>query len=203
MGIVVDLIILSVILLSTFLAYKKGLVALAIQLCAFVIAIIITFVLYQPVSNLVINATSIDETIENAIYEKADDILKEESSNNEVTSTITEAAKENMLPETARTLSINIVRAGVAIILFILVKIALKFVTALANLITKLPIINQFNKAGGLIYGLLRGFLIIYVALLIANVPGQISPNNTVNKSIDESYLGKTMYENNILNVLF
>ena len=76
MGVIVDLIIIAIVALSTYLAYKKGLVALAIKLCAVVISIVITLLLYKPVSNLIINTTSIDETIQNAILEKATDILR-------------------------------------------------------------------------------------------------------------------------------
>lgn len=203
MGIVVDLIIVAIIVLSTFLAYKKGLVKLAIGLFSFIIAIVVTVILYQPISNLVINVTNIDETIENAIYEKANDIMKENETENELTNQIIETTKNEMLPETARSLAINIVTGGVIIILLVAIKIVLRFITALADSIAKLPIINQINKAGGLVYGLLRGILIIYVALLILTISGQINPNNTVNQSVDQSYLGKTMYQNNILKVLF
>ena len=42
MGVIVDLIIIAIVALSTYLAYKKGLVALAIKLCAVVISIVIT-----------------------------------------------------------------------------------------------------------------------------------------------------------------
>ena len=59
MGVIVDLIIIAIVALSTYLAYKKGLVALAIKLCAVVISIVITLLLYKPVSNLIINTTSI------------------------------------------------------------------------------------------------------------------------------------------------
>ena len=77
------------------------------------------------------------------------------------------------------------------IALYILAKIALRFVTALADLIAKLPILNQFNKAGGLIYGAIRGLLIIYVALLIVNFAGQVNPQNTVNSEV----YGKIIFE--------
>lgn len=203
MGIIVDLIIVAIIVLSTFLAYRKGLIKLAIELCAFVIAIVVTFILYQPISNLVINTTNIDETIENTIYEKANDIMEENKKEEELTNQIIETTKNEMLPETARTLAINIVTGGVIIILFVAIKIALRFISAIADAIAKLPIINQLNKAGGMVYGLLRGFLIIYVTLLILVIPGQIDPNNVVNKSVEQSFLGKTMYQNNILNVFF
>ena len=78
MGVIVDLIIIAIVALSTYLAYKKGLVALAIKLCAVVISIVITLLLYKPVSNLIINTTSIDETIQNAILEKATDVIRQE-----------------------------------------------------------------------------------------------------------------------------
>lgn len=203
MGIIVDLIIVAIVVLSTFLAYQKGLVKLAIGLCTFAIAIVLTFIFYLPISNLVINTTGIDEAIENTIYEKANEIMKENKSEDELTNQMIETTKNEMLPETARNLAINIVRGGVIIILFIAIKIALKFVSMLADVIAKLPILEQLNKAGGIVYGVIRGILIIYVALLILKLPEQMNPNNTVNQSINQSSLGKTMYQNNILNVFF
>ncbi len=203
MGIIVDLIIIGIVLLSTFLAYKKGLVKLAIGLCAFVISIVITFVLYQPISNFVINNTQIDETIEKSIYEKANEMIQENGSKNEEANEILETAKNGMLPQTAKNLSINIVRGSTMIVLFVVVQIVLKFVTVIADAIAKLPIIDQLNKTGGMIYGILRGIFIIYVMLLILSIPGQINPNNIANESLDKSSLGKVMYQNNILNIFF
>lgn len=165
MGIVVDLIIIGIVVLSTFLAYQKGLVKLAIGLCAFAISIVATVILYQPVSNLVINVTGIDEAIEDAIYEKANDVMKDKQS--EAANQIIETTKNEMLPQTARNLAVNIVRGGVMIVLLIAIRIALKFITVFADAIAKLPILEQLNKAGGILYGIARGILIIYVGLLI------------------------------------
>lgn len=201
MGIVVDLIIIAIIALSAFLGYRKGLVVLAIKLCAFIIAIAITFVIYKPVANVIINVTGIDETIENAILEKANGIMSEE--NNETSIQMIEDAKIGLLPEAAREIAVNIVTGGVFLILFIIIRIVIKFVTALANAVAKLPIIKQFNEMGGILYGVLRGLLIIYVAMLIIGVTGQINPENTVHQSLNSSYIGKMMYNNNILNVFF
>lgn len=201
MGIVVDLIIIAIIALSAFLGYRKGLVVLAIKLCAFIIAIAITFVIYKPVANVIINVTGIDETIENAILEKANGIMTEE--NNETSTQMIENAKTGLLPEVAREIAVNIVTGGVILILFIIIRIAIKFVTALANAVAKLPIIKQFNEMGGLLYGVLRGLLIIYIAMLLIGVAGQINPENTLHQSLNSSYIGKVMYNNNILNVFF
>ena len=200
MGIVVDFIIVAIILLSTFLAYRKGLITLAIQLVAVVIAIVLTLLLYKPVSNVIINGTGIDETIQNAILEEANDIMtNEEKGANQVVETI----QNNMLPETARTISINIIEGTVILVLYVVIRIALKFVTALANLVSKLPILNQLNQLGGIIYGILRGVLIVYVILLLVNLSGEIEPKNQVYTAVEESYIGKMMNENNILDILF
>lgn len=200
MSIVVDLIIVAVILLSVFLAYRKGLILLAVGLVSFVIAVIATVILYKPISNFVINVTGIDEMIENSIYEQANDMLKQDSKEVGI---IVDAAKNEMLPQTARTLAVNIVTGGVFLVLFLTIKIALIFVKALAKLVAKLPIIKQLDKTGGIIYGLLRGFLIVYVVLFTISIAGKINPNSNVHKELEKSYLGKVMYENNILNVFF
>ena len=200
MSIIVDLIIVAIILLSTFLAYRKGLITLSIQLVAVVISILATLILYKPISNFIVNTTSIDETIQNAILEEANDIMTngEEGSNQ-----VVESIQNNMLPETARTISINIIQGVVILILYAGIRIALRFVTALANLVSKLPILNQFNKLGGIIYGILRGLLIVYIVLLLINLSGEIEPENQVYTLVEDSYLGKMMNENNVLDILF
>ena len=56
MGIFVDIILVVLIALSIFLGYKKGLAQLAIKLCAFIIALLITLILCRPIA--IINADS-------------------------------------------------------------------------------------------------------------------------------------------------
>lgn len=202
MGIIVDIILIAFLILSIFLGYKKGLAALAIKLCAFIIAIVITFILYRPIGNLIINTTSIDESIEDSIYNKVTEMIQKDD-NNELTSDLIESAKQGMLPEASRELAINVVYGGTLIILFVIIRIALIFVSALANLIAKLPIIKQFNELGGAIYGLLRGAIILYAILLIISFVGELSPKNMATQAINESTIGKIMYENNIFNVFF
>ena len=70
MALIIDLIIVAIILLFTFLGYKRGLIKVAIKLCTFFIAIIIAFILYKPIANVVIKNTEIDNKIENAITKK-------------------------------------------------------------------------------------------------------------------------------------
>ena len=197
---IVDFIIVLIIAISTFLAYKKGLVVVAIQLVAAVIAVLITLVLYKPVTNLVVNLTSIDETIQNQILERANDAIENQNENKDK---VIESIQKNMLPETARTISINVIQGAVIIILYAIMRIALRFITAIANWISKLPILNQFNKIGGAIYGTVRGIIIVYVVLIAISLIGEVNPENNIYKSIENSSIGKNMSDKNVLNVLF
>ncbi len=201
MGILVDCIVVAIILLSVLLGYKKGFIALAVKLLACVISIVAMLLLYKPVSTFIVNSTAIDEAIENAIIEKVNDIMVE-NENPDVTSELIQSAKNGTLPEAARGLAIAIVDVGVMLILYIVIRIALRFVTALANFVAKAPIVKQLNEIGGLVYGLARGILIIYIALLLVSLASQVYPNNVLNSNINNSYLTKMMYEHNILNVL-
>lgn len=202
MGIIVDIVLIAIIILSAGLAYKKGLVSLGVKLFAFVIAIVITLILYKPVASFVINVTSIDETIENAIFEKANEMIEGEN-NDSITNQVIEGAKNDLLPSTARSLAVNIVTFGVIILLYIIARFAIRFIDALATFVKKLPILKQVDKLGGVAYGLIRGIILAYAILLIIAIAEGITPENQVSTAVSKSYITKVMYENNILNILF
>ena len=212
MGIVLDLILLASLALSIFFGYKKGLIGVAFNLCAFLVALIVTWILYNPVTNIVINNTEIDDGIKNAIIEKG--VIKQDEKNQEenkvneyigqyITTPITDATN-NVVEETAKVISEKIVAIGVAIVLFIVVRIALILLKFVAEAIAKLPIIKQCNKAGGLVYGAIRGMFVIYTFLAILFLVMSVNNSGTIANMINSSIMSKVLYENNlILNIIF
>lgn len=201
MSLIIDLIIVAIILLFTFLGYKRGLIKVAIKLCTFIIAIIVAFVLYKPISNVVIENTGIDESIETAITDR---ILPEGASvdeevelSNDLPSVILKNG-ENTVQSIATSFSNTIIEAVCFFIIFIAVKIILKFITALADLIAKLPILKQFNALGGTIYGVLEGLFLVFVGFAIISL---IAPliDVSILEAIHSSTLGSIFYNNNIL----
>lgn len=203
MGILFDLVIIGIIALSTFLAYRKGLVALAIKLCAVIISLVITLLLYKPVANFIINTTNIDETIQNLVMEKSMEAIGQQTPQDELSQNLVADVAAGQIAQTAKDISVQVINLAVIIILFLIIKFALRFVTAIANKVAKLPIINQFNKAGGIVYGLIRGFVLVYICLLLISFTGQINKSSFLHEGIEQSFIGKTMYENNILKILF
>ena len=90
MGIIIDLVIVGIILLSVFLGYRKGLVSLAIGACTFIIALVVTLILYKPVGNLIISTTGIDEMLQNTILEKVNEVMSQDT---DQTNQLIESAK--------------------------------------------------------------------------------------------------------------
>ena len=214
MGIILDIVLLVFLLLSLIFGYKKGLIGVAFNLCAFLVALVVTWILYTPITNIVINNTEIDDGIKNAIIEKGviktqeDEAKEEENIVNKyvqlyVTTPITNTTND-VIEETAKVVSEKVVAIGVAIVLFIVVRLALILLKFVAEIIAKLPVIKQFNKAGGLIYGAIRGMFAIYVVLAIMFFVMSVNNSGMIANMINSSVISKVLYENNlILNIIF
>ena len=202
MGIVIDIILVLIVALSAFLGYKKGLVELGAKLFAGIIAIVITLIIYKPVGNIVIKNTSIDEKIENTILEKTTNVIDENSkiSDNKYIQDASDNAvsqvKEEVIPEQARNIAVNVVYVATALILFIVSKIVLSIVISLANAVASLPILKQFNEIGGLLYGLVRGAIISFVLILVIGTIAKLNPNGSLGKNVESTYLLKEVYSN-------
>ena len=202
MGIVIDGVIILFILISVFLGYRKGLVSLGIHLVAFIVALVIAFILYRPIGSLIMNTTEIDEGLQGAIETKLEEIVGNDDAQI-VTNSIIGDIQSGAISETSRSLSMNIIYGATIIVLFIILRIALVFISAIANWVAELPILKQANKAGGIVYGLLRGVLITYVILLVISLIITFYPNGGLNEAIGQTHLAKAMMEYNILNVFF
>lgn len=198
---VLDLILILIIALFTFIGYKQGLIKSAIKIASFFIAIIVALVLYKPVSTLVINNTTIDDKIENTIIEKiTPEGMKPEDEANISTKIPNAFIKEanNSIKDIAETITTKIIEVCTVLILYIIARIALRFIAILGDLIAKIPILKQFNKLGGTLFGIIKGLLIVYSILAVLYLISPILKENTT-KKIDESIITKFMYNNNII----
>lgn len=211
MGILIDIGIILIMIICIVIGYKKGLIKVAISFIAIILSIIIAIVIYKPIAEQIMNHTTIDEKIEISIYEKIKDIdfnnitEKDKKENQILTFAekyINEAiqkSKDNVAIYVAESLTETIVEIGTFIILLIILRIGLIILNLLSDLIGNLPIIKQFNKSGGIIYGVIEGILIVSVILTISYMINPICLNGKIEKNINKSQLGKTLYENNII----
>lgn len=203
MNYLIDIIILFIIALTTFIGYKKGLIKVAFKLVSFVLAIIISVVLYKPISSFIINKTTIDDNLETTILQRlsSSDTTKDEKEN--IISSYYSDIKNYSTNAMARSISTRIINIGCILVVFIISNLILLLFKFSGDLIAKLPIIKQFNSAGGFLYGLIKGFVIIYIFLAIVALIAPIADINNFIKIINSSIITNIMYNNNIILILF
>lgn len=213
---VVDLVIIAILALCILLGYKRGLTRSLIKILSFVLALIIALILFKPVSDFVINNTQIDDKIKDSVVQI---FINEESNNsdnkkdkeettvaqpiinymNEQVEKSTEQVKSDAVNKVAIQISVLLVNIGVIILIFIIVRFLLIFVKAITSLITKLPVIKQCDKLGGIAFGAIEGLVIIFMALSIITLIVPITGNYTITKLIGQSIIGSILYNNNLL----
>ena len=209
---VIDIIIVLIIALCIFAGYKKGLMGVLFKIVSFILALIIALILHGPISNFIINNTSIDENLETLIINNIDPNnevidengnLKENTNNSEtiqeyITNTIGNV-KDGVENAAARSIAITIINIAVLILILLITRIILGVLNIIIDIVAKLPIIKQFNTAGGLIFGAVEGLIIVYVLLAICALIAPLFGDLQLISSINNSTLGKLMYDNNIL----
>lgn len=211
MFLIVDLTILLVLALCILLGYKRGLAGCLIKVLAFFIALAVAIILFKPVSAIVTSTTQVDENIQSSvvsIFEKEEENKddKQEESKSPIMDYLadkaeeaTEEKKKEVVNNVAKDISYKIIDALCFIAIFIVVRIILNFIKALADLITKLPIIKQCDKIGGVIYGILQGAIIIFIGLALITFISTATNQYTVLELVNQSYIGSILNNNNIL----
>lgn len=206
MNFIIDIIVILIFLACIFFGYKRGLTKVIIHLLSFVLAIIISLILFKPISTLIINNTDIYTNLSNSIQETLQNDKNEEKTTKEKPNVIIDSinkkvdeTKEDATVAIANSIAETIINIMVILILFIVIRIILFFIKFIFSAITELPIIKQIDKVGGFVYGVLEALLIVFVILAIisfVNIP-------ELQLAIKSSILTSFLYNNNILLMLF
>lgn len=213
MGIILDIILVAIIALNVFICYKKGLVKLAVGLIAVLVSVILAVLLYKPVSNIIINNTELDEKIKSAITENFvnEEETTEETEDNGFMKYIEKyvedpvnKTKNEIVVEASGVIATKLIDIIAMVSIFIVARLVLILLTFITDMITSLPILKQFNELGGILYGLIKALLIIYVLLAIAFFIVYTTGATGLGDAIANSFITKFFYNNNLLlSILF
>ena len=213
MGIILDIILVAIIALNVFICYKKGLVKLAVGLIAVLVSVILAVLLYKPVSNIIINNTELDEKIKSAITENFvnEEETTEETEDNGFMKYIEKyvedpvnKTKNEIVVEASGVIATKLIDIIAMVSIFIVARLVLILLTFITDMITSFPILKQFNELGGILYGLIKALLIIYVLLAIAFFIVYTTGATGLGDAIANSFITKFFYNNNLLlSILF
>ena len=218
-GILVDLVVISMIISNAFWGYRKGLTAVIFKLLVSILSLLIVLVLYKPVASAIINKTTLDEKLSTSIKDtflgagyvdgaviKFDSPFISDSIVSLLDSFVNEAlqkAEVDAVGYVSTQLAYFMIRVATLILLYGIIRFFLLFIRFAAELIANLPIISLFNKSGGLIYGILKGFITAYLILAIFSLISPFISELGIISAIEDSRIGATMYNNNIILNIF
>lgn len=206
MNIIADIIVILILAICIFFGVKRGLTGVIVKLLSIVISLVLSLILFKPVSAIIINHTDIynnlTTTIEEALNSKDENNEEEKSTEpNIILRSINkqvDTVKENANNVIAKSIAEVIINLIVIVVLFIIINIIMFFLKFIFGAIASLPIIKQLDKLGGLVYGVIEGLLIIYIILAILSFVNV----QEVQLALKTSYITSILYNNNLLLML-
>lgn len=201
---ILDGVVLIVLLLMGYLGYRKGLINMIFSIIALLVAMVISLLFFRPLSNFLIEKTTIDDRIHSIVIEKLSDKSDEEIKENyfNIIDDTKEKAKEGITEQVAQqvvTISIEVISL---LVIFIVTRIILIFIKQIANAVASLPLIKQFNRLGGGIAGVLKGIIFIYIIFAIMFVMSNMVEFDIFNDLVNKSIIAKFMYDKNIFFII-
>lgn len=218
-----DIVVIGIIGFNAFISYQRGLIKTLFKFVSLIISVMVTMYVYPYVSQFLIHNTGVYGSIKDWII----GLLKLEgaaqtaqttgdqmnfinglqipeafkhilvtNNNNEIYNLLDVNNIGDYIGGMIATLIINIIAfLGV----FIIVSILMKVVISLADLVSKLPVLNQINKLGGLAIGAIIGVIVVWFLGLVLSM---LSANPNVAKvyeTLEVSKVASFFYDNNLL----
>ncbi len=211
-SIIFDIILVAVIVISTWLAAKKGIFKSIYKLSSIILTIIAVLLLSEPVGNM-IESSGLGIKIDQMVYTG---LIADKEYDSELGKMVSTGEEKNIsgLPafvndavETAAENAIvpavsEIVKKLVcAIIIYLLAKLLLFLIFLVIDGMFKLPLLKSANKLLGAVAGLISGLLIVYILCGIASLNVQNSA--LIREVVDGTYIVKYFYDQNLLMNLF
>ncbi|WP_026476775.1 CvpA family protein [Alkaliphilus transvaalensis] len=206
---VIDMIIIGCVVINVAMGYKKGLIWTIIGLSSYLIAGFSSKIFYKDLSLWIQNYTDVFNKLENFIDNNfysifqgstlnpatgempfegmgvlSNFLLKNADVQSYAHNTV-ELIKTEIV-EGVATLLLNLISI---IIIFIVVKAIVLIIGKVLEQIFKLPVLNSFNKTGGIIIGALKGVILSIMILMVLFVFSAISPEGLIATSIEKSII--------------
>ncbi len=184
---ILDIIILVFIAFQVVMGYIKGAIKSLFDLLGYILAAVATYFFYLPVKKLLIEMTQLDETIASFVGERLK-ALGATSVQATVSTADLNAMTKLPLPENVKTAISNFLTNSVSsasqnvitevtnflmtiiavIAVFVVTLIVVKIVASMLNIIASLPVVSTFNKLGGVVFGLIKSYIIVSLLFLIS-----------------------------------
>lgn len=218
---ILDVLALVLVVGTAVQAYRKGFVRAALNFLPMVAALAATRFLTPTVSELLRKTPFFDALtntvgnglhLENAIGDAAMQTQTEIIKSMHLPDFLKESLVENNNPVIYHLLDVESLQSYIAgflaniciniisvLLVFVVVWLAVKFVLKALNLISKLPVLNFFNRACGFLVGLLKGLCVTWLICFVLTFFQCNSAFDFFFDALNLTRVALPLYENNIL----
>lgn len=215
-----DIVVILILLSSTFAAYKVGLVKTVLNSFSTIISLITAYILYPKVSlflvgrglfdkinqsvritlNIKENLTEMTKNAQDTFINNLNipNFLKNsliENNTNDIYTLFNVSSIEDYITSYITNIFINIIAITLT---FILTLILVKLVFTMIDAISKLPVINFTNKFLGAILGFVNGIIIIWILCILITFCYSNPSFDYITSSLESSSVSKMFYDNNL-----
>ena len=214
--------IAAVLVLGTAIqAYRKGFVRAALNFLPIVAALVATR-FFTPMASRLLRSTPFFGSLSERIAEKmqlnhmigsaAMQAQTEMIQNMNLPDFLKNSLLENNNPVIYRLLDVDSLQAYISgflanicvnivsvLLVFVVVWLAVKFVLQALHIISKLPVLNFFNKTCGFAVGLLKGLCVTWLVCFVLTFFQCNASFEGFFTALNHSYFARLLYENNIL----
>lgn len=183
---IIDIIVFLIVVWQLVSGYRKGLILTAFGFAGNFVAFLLVYMYQEAFKGLLIGVTNLDKLIYNSLFDKVKaftvktihgfgDSNKDSVLNlplpREMKDNIMEAFQtgvENASREITTLITDMAISILCAVLLYIIISLAIKWLAKVLNLVSKLPIINSFNKLGGVLVSIgILYFLFIIISSVV------------------------------------
>lgn len=180
-----DIILIIIIAFFALLGAKKGLVKTLFGAVSTVISIVLSMILYKPVSGMLYDSATGD-SIRTGVAE----FIKEKMQTGE---------NFPLFEQSVETLTSLVINAISFIVVVLAVKVLIIVISNVLNIATKLPVIKQANKLLGMAAGVLSGIIVCYIIIGVIATLSAEGNVRLMQEGIQNSYLAISFYDNNLI----
>ncbi len=185
------IVVLAILIINTIIGMRVGFIKTVFSLCSMIVALILTIWISPYVNNFMRG----NEKFYHSVSEKVEKVLPliedktEEKGENSLIEglSLPKSLKDSLIKNNNKKvyndLKVNTFKeyissylTGIVInalafsVTFIVLLVLLWIISIALNIISKLPFLNQINKTGGLLAGLLHGLVVVWLFFIVLTV---------------------------------
>lgn len=218
-----DYILIGIIIICAIVALNRGLIKTVYSFFSLAIGIGLAYFLYPKVSSFLMKYTSLYITLANKAVKslKLEDMaankvtpqdqlelmdqlqvpqfmkmVLKENKNPEAYNLLKATKLEEYIGGTIATIAINAITFLVVLVLSLLI---LKIITNALDIVSKLPVLHQLNKAGGLLIGIVQGVVLVWILCVVLSIVTTFQSNDKLLLLVNQSPVVNFFNNHNLL----